>query len=164
MGVKVFCKNCGKLNEKVSAFCMECGKPMAKGGTMKMQTQGSRCPKCGLAVPADKKFCNKCGASVTGTGEFPPGRAEADGSAPLVDASAVRQCRACGTVNYEFEFCLSCGQGLAPGAAQAAEPDGRSTSGRRRICSSCLGFHPIEAVSEFDGKHYCQDCIRNVQL
>ena len=165
MGVKVFCKNCGKLNEKASAFCMECGKPMSKGGTMKAQPRTAKCPKCGVALPPDKKFCGSCGSSVTGTGEFVPAHPEGEGPAPIVDAASVRQCRACGTVNFEFEFCLSCGQSLAPGAALVTgEPDGRSASGRRRICSSCLGFHPIETVSEFDGKHYCPECIKNIQL
>ncbi len=165
MGVKVFCKNCGKLNDKSSAFCMECGKPMHKGGMQpKQPPKITRCPKCGLALQGDKKNCAACGASITGTGEFVPVQPSADTQEPIIDASLIRQCRACGIVNFGFEFCMSCGTDLTGGTADAAGPDGRSASGRRRICSACLGFHPADSVAEFDGKLYCPECIKSVKL
>ena len=164
MGTKIFCKNCGKLNDKSSAFCMQCGKPLPRGVTVVKTLETVSCPKCGLSIPREKRFCNSCGTALNPVPVSPDQGISAD---PVVDPAKLRTCPHCGIVNYGFRVCFSCGTDLSAATMKAmspavAPPDDLSASGRRRLCSSCLGFHPVEDTVAHDGKYYCPECLVNV--
>jgi ribosomal protein L37E len=92
MGVKVFCKQCGKANEREQEVCSSCGVPLSaspqtkvmkaaisnvqppkgleKGGsTMTLKPSDLRpvyvkCPQCSQVSRGSSKFCNKCGSKL----------------------------------------------------------------------------------------------------
>jgi len=164
MGTKIFCKNCGKLNDKSWSFCMQCGKPLPRSTAARTAPATVRCPKCGLSMTGEKRFCNSCGATLRQSDEI-GGASSAAAAVPAIAPEDVIQCPFCGTVNVRFEYCFACGADLSqPLTVVPVQGDGRSASGRRRICSSCLGFFPVEEVTAFDGKHYCPSCVKDIEL
>jgi hypothetical protein len=92
MGVKVFCKHCGKANEREQEVCGQCGKPLSaspqtkimkeaiahvpppkgleKGGSTVVLKPSDirpayvRCPQCSQTSRSSSKFCNKCGSKL----------------------------------------------------------------------------------------------------
>ena len=156
MGTKIFCKNCGKLNDKASGFCMECGKPLTRSTMMEgSPSTDVLCPICGAKTESARRFCNACGADRVPTATEAVPESE----------DTVRLCSQCGIINNRFTTCYGCGSNLlAPPSSASADTDGRSASGRQRTCSVCLGFFPIEDILDFNGRHYCPECIIKVEL
>lgn len=75
-----------------------------------------RCPNCGQATPAGKKFCGHCGARL------------------ISEAPQKIACPSCGAQNQpDQQFCSSCGTRLVGPAATAAPPPAPSAQVRSAV-------------------------------